>query len=116
MPTASWNGEAVAITCSIVSRYAWTTASIDVAIGDKVILRTGGVQKLTGLHTETFQLRGYQHTAQLAWGVSLGRRFPVILNIDGVKVVDCRVSISNWWLAWWPLFATLAVALWLALR
>jgi hypothetical protein len=117
LPTASWNGETVAISCAMVSRYAWTTASIDVAVGDKVILRTGGVQKFTGSHSESFEHRGSQHTAQLTWGVSFGRHFPVALNIDGYKVIACRVPISNWWLAWWPLCATLgALALWLALR
>jgi hypothetical protein len=70
MPTASWNGQAVMISCAMVSRYAWTTASIDVSLGSQVILRTGGQAKFTGSHTEPFQFNGSGHTAQLTWGVS----------------------------------------------
>jgi hypothetical protein len=107
----------VFISCALVSRYAWTTASIDVSLGSQVILRTGGQAKFTGSHIEPFQFNGTGHTAQLTWGVSLGHKFPVTLTIDGLKVADCRVPISKWWLAWWPFLAALAASgLWLALR
>jgi hypothetical protein len=45
---ASWNGSRVGIAARLVPRFAWQTASIELAIGDQVVLRTGGVFKVVG--------------------------------------------------------------------
>jgi hypothetical protein len=66
--SAPWQGQPVSVSCRMVSRYGWTSASIDVAVGDQVVLRTGGVAKLTGEHTEQFEVRGTRHVAGLRWG------------------------------------------------
>jgi len=38
--SAPWQGQPVSVSCRMVSRYGWTSASIDVAVGDQVVLRT----------------------------------------------------------------------------
>jgi hypothetical protein len=115
--STSWHGEPLSVSCRMVSRYAWTSASIDVAIGDSVILRTGGVLKLVGTHAESFEYRGTRHAAELTWGVARWHQFPFTLTIDGMRVLESRVPIANWWLSWWPFFAAIAAALvWLILR
>jgi hypothetical protein len=113
----SWQGESVAISCRMVSRYAWTSASIDVAIGDHVILRTGGVLKIVGAHAQQFEYRGSSHTAEVAWGRARRHEFPFTLKIDGQMIAESRVPISNWWCGRWPFAATVMIALlWLILR
>jgi len=115
--SASWQGQPVSVSCHMVSRYAWTSATIDVAVGEQVVLRTGGAAKVTGRHAETFEFRGTRHTAELSWGVSLWYAFPFSLTIDGTEIVKSRVSISNWWLAWWPFYLALGIGVcWVLLR
>jgi len=115
--SASWQGQPVAVSCRMVCRYGWTSASIDVAVGDQVVLRTGGVAKLTGEHTEQFEVRGMRHVAGLKWGRAWWHAFPFALKIDDVAVIESRVRIGNWWLAWWPFYLTLGVGiLWLIFR
>ena len=115
--STSWEGEHLSVSCRMVSRFAWTSASIDVAIGDRPILRTGGVPKRVGTHVESFEYRGTRHAAQLSWGVARRRGFPFTLTIDGVCVLESHVPIANWWLSWWPFYGTITAALvWLILR
>jgi hypothetical protein len=99
---ATWNGASVSITAQLVPRYAWNTASIDVAVDGHTILRTGGVLKSAGTHAEGFTRGGTAHAAELTWGIGALRSFPFSLRIDGAPVVESRVPIQNWWLALWP--------------
>ena len=92
----------MSITARLVPRYAWQSASIDVAVSGRVVLRTGGVMKLVGKHTETFESDGTEHSAEVTWGKATLRSFPFSLSIDGVAVLESRVPIANWWLALWP--------------
>jgi hypothetical protein len=108
---ASWNGASVQITSQIISRYAWTTATIDVSINGNTVLRTGGVMKTAGDTTVTFEYERTPHKAVLRWRNGSLRSFPFQLEIDGALVADSRAPVSNWWLAWWPLTATFLLAL-----
>ena len=90
------------ITARLVPRYAWHSASIDVAVSDRIVLRTGGVLKLVGTHVEMFAIDGVEHGVEVTWGKASLRSFPFSLNIDGLPVVASRVPIANWWLALWP--------------
>ena len=48
MEEADWNGLRVAVSARLVPRFAWQTASIDLVIGEQLVMRTGGVFKFVG--------------------------------------------------------------------
>lgn len=102
MCSASWNSTAVEVTARMIPRYAWTTASIDVAIGGNTILETGGVLKVVGAHVGPFEFHGVKHSVEITWGEATLRSFPFRLFIDGFPLLASSVPIANWWLALWP--------------
>lgn len=53
------------ITARLVPRYVWQSASIDVVVGGRVVLRTGEVLKLVGKHAETFASDGIKHRVEV---------------------------------------------------
>jgi len=108
--STTWNGVPIKVTSRIVSRYAWTTASIDVCVNESTVLRTAGVMKIYGDTVATFEHQGISHTAVLSWGKGALRSFPFRLEIDGILVADSRVPVQNWWTTFWPLTATLLLA------
>lgn len=79
-------------------RLMWTTASIDVFLDERCVLRTGGQAKLTGGHSATFDDDAGAHQAELSWGKSSGFQFPYRLLIDGVPVDEGRVKVENWYM------------------
>ena len=95
-------GKPVSITARLVPRFAWQTASIDIAVSDRNVLRTGGVRTIVGKHTETFASDGIEHCVEVKWSKGSLRSFPFSLCIDGLPVVESRVPIANWWLSLWP--------------
>lgn len=101
----TWKGAAVRVTCRIIGRYVWTTASIDVSVNGKTVLRSGGVLKITGDTVATFEHEGVSHKMALRWGTAWLGSFPFRLEIDGDLIAASRVISSNWWLAYWPLAA-----------
>ena len=101
----SWNGVPVRVTCRIIGRYGWTTATIDVAIDGAKILATGGVMKFAATHEENFDFRQSPHRAKVGWGRGAIRSLPFTLTIDDALVADARVPIQNWWIALWPCVA-----------
>ena len=105
--SANWNGHTVVVTSTLISRYLWQTASIDVFVDENCVLRTGGQAKITGSHRETFHFAGSTHEAALSWGRAGLRSFPVQLTIDGQKIVDSRVRTANWAIGFWPWVAAL---------
>jgi len=104
-----WNNTPILVTSRFISRYAWTSASIDVSVDGAVILRTGGVFRVTGTVVQTFTSRGANHEAKLTWGRGSLRWFPFKLEIDGALVAEAKVPTSNWWCAYWPFTATIAL-------
>ncbi len=92
----SWQGKTVRVQARYVSRFLWTTASIDVFWGDQCILRTGGQLKVTGSYSTSFREGGSEHQIELSWGQSRNFRFPYQLRIDGVIVDDSQVQVENW--------------------
>jgi hypothetical protein len=98
----TWQDSAVRVQARLIPRFLWTTASIDVFLDDKCILRTGGQMKVTGAYSVEFVLKGTAHRAELAWGRGALRSFPYRLEIDGAPVSESRVAIQNWPLALWP--------------
>lgn len=93
----TWQGCLVDVQASLVARYLWHTASIDVTLDGRPILQTGGQLKATGSCSTTFTHSGSTHTAQLSWGISVfGLSFPYQLRIDGVPLVASRVQVRNW--------------------
>jgi len=100
----SWQGKAVSVRAHYVPRFVWTTASIDVYLDDRCILRTGGQFKLAGSHSATFTDGGAEHRAELTWGGSGGFRFPYQLRIDGVLIADALVAVENWGMIFIPAF------------
>jgi hypothetical protein len=108
----NWRGLPVSIAAKLVPRYAWQSASIDVAVDGRFVLKTGGVLKLVGKHTETFASDGIEHSVEVTWGNAALRSFPFSLSIDGVPVLESRVPISNWWLVLWPWALFVAFVAW----
>jgi hypothetical protein len=102
--SVAWNGVAVMVTSRLVSRYFWTTASIDVWLDGNRVLSSGGVLRVTGNHTESFRFGDATHQAKLTWGAGWLRSFPFKLEVDGTLVAESRVVTENWWLVFWPLF------------
>jgi hypothetical protein len=90
-----WQGKAVRVQARYVPRFLWTTASIDVLLGDQCILRTGGQLKLTGSYSTAFSDGGSEHQIELSWGHSSNFCFPYQLRIDGVTVDDSHVQVEN---------------------
>ena len=102
----------MSITAKLVPRFVWQSASIDVAVNGRFVLKTGGVFKLVGKHTETFAFDGIEHNVEVTWGSAALRSFPFSLSIDGMLVLKSRVHISNWWLALWPWVLFVAFIAW----
>ncbi len=98
----SWQGKAVLVRAHYVPRFVWTTASIDVYLDDRCVLRTGGQFKLTGSHSATFTDGGTEHRMELTWAGSGGFRFPYQLRIDGILVADAHVAVENWGMIFIP--------------
>src|SRR5436190_15479343 len=92
---SSWRDKPVRVTSSYVPRYLWTTASIDVFLGNQCVLRTGGQAKLTGAHSGSFSDGGEEHRVELKWGQSIGFRFPYQLRINGVLIAGSIVRVEN---------------------
>jgi hypothetical protein len=108
---ADWNGEQLTITAHLVPRYAFMTASIDVSLADKPVLKTGGVLKLEGGQVANFERNRQAHLVEASWGKATLKYFPVKVVVDGQLLVEAPVKISNWWLVYWPwliLFGVLA--------
>ena len=110
-PNLTWKGASVRVTSRIIGRYAWTTASIDVSVNGKTILKSGGVMKISGDTVSTFEHEGVAHMAALSWGRMSLRSFPYRLEIDGDLIADSRVFVSNWWVAYWLLAGVFILAL-----
>src|ERR1700693_4926318 len=103
-----WRGQPVLVTSTLIPRFLWQTASIDVFVNGECILRTGGKLKLTGSHTNQFIHSGMPYEAVLSWSFASLRSFPFQLSIDGERVLESRVYTSNWPLSLWPLAILLA--------
>ena len=115
MEEADWNGLPVAVSARLVPRFAWQTASIELVIGEQVVMRTGGVFKFVGQVAGSFEARGGSHQATLEWGRGTLRSFPYKLAVDGVPLRRGRVNVDNWWVGLWPWLLVGIVALWDAL-
>lgn len=107
-----WNGLPLTVSARLVRRFAWQTASIDLTVGDQVVMRTGGVFKFVGKVVRPFEINGVCHEATLEWSRGTLRSFPYSLTLDGISVRSGRVGIDNWWIGLWPWLAMGAVVLW----
>jgi hypothetical protein len=90
-----WNGRAVEVTARLISRYLWSTASIDVFLDGECILRTGGQMKTIGSSEDEFYHDGSVHAVKLTWGAPQQLSFPFQLWIDGAKVMVSDVAVAN---------------------
>ena len=107
----SWRNKPVRVQARLVPRFFWTTASIDVILEDKCILRTGGQFKFTGSHSVAFTDGRSEHQADLTWGRASGDRFPYQLRIDGATVSDLEVEVENWPMGYIPVLILIFVPL-----
>jgi hypothetical protein len=103
----SWNDATICVSARQIARYAWTTASIDVTVDDKVVLRTGGVLAATGRCTGEFEFRGSSHNAEIIWGIGWDPRFPSSYNLMASRLKNLGVPVKNWWFAYWPFLVAL---------
>jgi len=92
-----WRDSTVEVQARLVPRWLWTTASIDVLVDGRTILRTGGQMKFTGSHSTQFTHSGATHAAELCWGAGgVSLSIPYQLRLDGVAVSDSQVPVRNW--------------------
>jgi len=90
-----WQGKTISVRASYIPRFLWTTASIDVFLDGRCVLRTGGQLKVVGSHAAKFNDGGFEHRMELKWGVSSNFRFPYQLYIDGVLAGESQVQVEN---------------------
>jgi hypothetical protein len=105
-----WHGRSVEVTGHLISRYLWTTASIDVYIDSECVLQTGGQLKSVGGSTAEFYESGSTHEIALRWGHPQITGFPVRIIIDSELVAESHVTVDNWPLALWPALLVVAGA------
>jgi hypothetical protein len=84
----------------VVPRFLWTTASIDVFLDGRCILKTDGQRKAVGSSFAEFHHGGDVHSAELSWGQACMRpplclTFPYQLFIDGGKISVSEVRVEN---------------------
>ena len=89
-----WENTTVGVTAELVSRWLYTTASIDVYVDGNCVLRTGGVWRFWGTQSAVFTHDGKSHPAELSWG-SGKNDFGYALKIDGQGVLKGRVRPDN---------------------
>jgi hypothetical protein len=106
-----WNGLPLQLSARLVPRYAWQTASIRLAIGDDIVVETGGVLKFTGAAVQTFEQEGAVHEVRIEWGRGTLVSFPCKVAIDRAEVLSTRLAIANWGVGLWP---WIPFAAWLA--
>jgi hypothetical protein len=104
-----WHGSTIEVTARLIPRYLWTTASIDVFLDGRCILRTGGQMKTIGSSSAEFHHDGAVHIVELSWDrvqpQGLTRHsFPYQLSIDGAKLAASEVAVDNAGLIVIPLF------------
>ena len=112
----TWNGVPLRITCRLVPRWAFTTASIDVYLDDRPTLRTGGVFKIVGSQVEQFEFAGERHELSVSWGKASPRHFPVTVSVDGIALANRKVPIENWYMGYWPWLLLAAAVAWATSR
>lgn len=95
-PPIHWRGSVLEVQARLVSRFVWTTASIDVYLDGSLILRSGGAFRVTGSCDSEFTRDGLSHKCELQWGAGRWARFPFTLSIDGEQIVNSTVRITNW--------------------
>lgn len=105
-PKALWNNKEIEVSANLVPLFLWTTASIDVLLEGKRILKTGGKLKIIGSVTSEFEDEGTKHEARLTWGRATRRSFPYQLEIDKILVSNSEVFIQNWKMSYalWIIF------------
>ena len=94
--TKSWQGSTVEVRACLIAKYLWTTATIDVLLDDRYILRTGGKLKIVGAVKSEFAHNGTTYQATVSWGMGSLKHFPYQLDIDEERVASGRVKIRNW--------------------
>jgi hypothetical protein len=99
-PKLLWEGSTVEVRARVVPRYLWTTASIDVFLDGRCILKTGGQRKAVGSSFAEFHHGGDVHSAELSWGHArmghaLDLTFPYQLFFDGAKIAVSEISVEN---------------------
>ena len=98
-----WNNKPLKVTANFIPRFFYTTASIDVHVDGRCVLKTDGPFQRTGTNIARFCEDGF-HTVKLEWGKADWRFFPYRLWIDGQMVAESKVYIQNWPLLMVPYF------------
>jgi hypothetical protein len=106
-----WHGSTVEVKSRLVPIYFWTTASIDVFLDGRCILRSGGQKKVSGSSSAHFDHGGSTHVVELSWEKAHGIEFPYILRIDDAKVAVSGVLVENAWLIAMPWLFTILMIL-----
>jgi hypothetical protein len=100
---AEWETQPVLVSARLVPRYLWTTASIDVTVGSRRVLATGGVMKMASTCNAEFDHGDCLHRVALTWSAPHQGSFPITVAIDGQVVANTCVQLRRWYLGAWPL-------------
>ena len=111
-----WKQHRVTVDAKHLAKRAWLTASIDVLLDGKLLLKTGGQFRYQGSCVNAFASENGIHAVVLIWGKSFwGVTFPYVLRIDNEDVGKGRVKVENWFLGWplqLVLWAVILLLLW----
>lgn len=98
--TLFWQNGKLTVTARMTPKYLWTTASIDVYLDEKCILKTRGQRATRGTKINDFQYNGRSHVVELSWTPPRnGLFYPFRLAIDQQIIDSAEVYIRNWPLA-----------------
>lgn len=112
-----WGDETLGIVCHTMAKRLFTTASIDVYLGDQLLLATGGQPYATGTVRARFEHRGASHELSLEWKRAQAEGFPVVVHVDGVHVGDALVPVrGRWKIVWLPLALFFLGVVWAAIQ
>ncbi len=101
----NWEDGKITVTSTLLPKILWQTASIDVFLNEKCLLKTNGQLKITGSHTAQFTHNTVNHEVILIWGTGGLRTFPIEVSIDGKQIIKSEIYTSNWILGCLPWLA-----------
>lgn len=111
----TWRGKKVTVRANLVSRFLFSSASINVYLDGECVFRTGGKIQSIGSHSAVVRIGGSEHQMEVTWQRSRKFCFPYQLKIDGELVADSQVPVENQHLMIIPAFFMFAVMFAIAL-
>ena len=91
----TWKQQPMVVRAVALRRNMWLRASIDVFLGNRAVLRTGGKPWATGTVEEVFHFDGGEHRASVHWEQAVPSGFPVVVQLDGETVFQGVLPVDG---------------------